>query len=143
MRARDASAKLRELVEQGATGELVACAADVEIHVYLQRGRVAWGTCSAQRFAFVRHQAIGRGDQQVRSYHRSGTVDISQNYWEDISDPALSANWDASCNGNISFTGFHPLPLDVGPRLETLVDDVKQECLHYVQQDEPTDGDGN
>ena len=84
----------------------------------------------------------GQGDIQVRSYHRNGILDISQNYWEDISDPALSANWNSQCNGELTFTGFHPLPLDeAGPRLDTLIDDVKQECLAVKQQDDDTDND--
>jgi hypothetical protein len=96
--------------------------------------------------SFIRNSNIlrnGRGEIQVRSYHRSGTLDISQNYWEDISDPELSGNWDSRCNGTISFTGFHPLQLDAGPRLETLVDDVKQECLAGLQQEPPVDEDAN
>lgn len=95
--------------------------------------------------SFIRNTNLlrnGRGAVQVRSWHRTGTLDISQNYWEDISDPELSANWDAGCNGGLTFTGFHPLPVDgAGPRLDVLVDDVKQECLAVLQQEEPTDGD--
>jgi hypothetical protein len=31
---------------------------------------------------------------QVETYHQHGTLDISGNYWAQISDPELSASWD-------------------------------------------------
>lgn len=38
-----------------ATGEFIAAGDDVEVHVFLQAGRIAWGTTSAERFVFRRH----------------------------------------------------------------------------------------
>ncbi len=72
---------------------------------------------------------------QVSSVHVQGQLDLSMNYWEDLSDPALSANWNIRCNGTIDFSGFHPEPVaEAGPRTEKLRDEVKQEKLD-VQQD--------
>jgi hypothetical protein len=45
---------LERLSRAGATGELICAAEDLEVHVYLQEGRVAWATSSAARFAFGR-----------------------------------------------------------------------------------------
>ena len=61
----------------------------------------------------------GNGGAQVRTTHwtNGGTLDISSNYWEDISDPELSANWQRNCNGPVTFEGFSPTPIDsAGPR---------------------------
>jgi hypothetical protein len=46
---------LQTLVRQLASGELICASGEVEVHVYLQRGRVAWATDSAHPFAFTRH----------------------------------------------------------------------------------------
>lgn len=45
---------LRRLSAEQATGELICAARDLEVHVYLQQGRVAWATSSAARLAFAR-----------------------------------------------------------------------------------------
>lgn len=45
---------LLELTHACASGELI-CVGDTELHVFLQEGRVAWATDSAQPFAFGRH----------------------------------------------------------------------------------------
>lgn len=45
---------VRRLSTQGATGELICAEGDLEVHVYLQQGRVAWATSSEQRLAFGR-----------------------------------------------------------------------------------------
>lgn len=46
---------LNEIVNSEASGELVAAARDVEVHVYFQDGRLAWATSSAAPQAFLRH----------------------------------------------------------------------------------------
>jgi hypothetical protein len=46
---------LRALVGRQASGELICAAESVEVHVYLQRGRIAWATDSDHPFAFTRH----------------------------------------------------------------------------------------
>jgi hypothetical protein len=33
---------------------------------------------------------------QIKSYHREGILDLSSNYWIDISDPELHQNWDTT-----------------------------------------------
>lgn len=38
-----------------ATGELIAVGDGLEVHLYLQAGRIAWGTTTAERFVFRRH----------------------------------------------------------------------------------------
>ncbi len=38
-----------------ATGELICVGDGLEVHVFLQSGRVAWGTTTADRFVFRRH----------------------------------------------------------------------------------------
>jgi len=45
---------LTELVAQSASGEFVCVAKPIEIHVFLQHGRVAWATDSSSQFAFRR-----------------------------------------------------------------------------------------
>ena len=36
----------------------------------------------------------GDGPMQLQTFHNEGTLDISGNYWAQISDPELSASWD-------------------------------------------------
>lgn len=38
---------------EAATGEFIAVSEAVEVHVYLQAGKLAWGTTSANRFVFL------------------------------------------------------------------------------------------
>jgi hypothetical protein len=45
---------LLDLASRGATGELIAASQTAEVHVFLQRGRVAWATDSEHPFAFTR-----------------------------------------------------------------------------------------
>ena len=45
---------LDRLIGQRASGELICAAPDLEVHVFLQRGRVAWCTESGKPFAFTR-----------------------------------------------------------------------------------------
>jgi hypothetical protein len=47
-------ALLRRLSTEKATGELICAVGDLEVHAYLQQGRVAWATSSGARFAFAR-----------------------------------------------------------------------------------------
>lgn len=52
---RSALDRIALLARQAATGELI-CASDVvEVHVHLQRGRVAWATDARHPLAFTRH----------------------------------------------------------------------------------------
>ncbi len=88
--------------------------------------------------SFIRKSNIignnGDNNLQVRTFHRRGILDLSGNYWVDISDPELSANWQNRCNGEISFTGFEPEQLDdSGPRLNDLVQDVKDQTWKQTQ----------
>ncbi len=46
---------LFDLIAQEASGELVSVSSNVEVHLYLQSGRVAWATDSSLPFAFIRH----------------------------------------------------------------------------------------
>lgn len=50
----DVTKRLEALARARATGELVCAAPDLEVHVYLQRGRVAWATTSAAPLVFRR-----------------------------------------------------------------------------------------
>jgi hypothetical protein len=71
------------------------------------------------------------GSQEVVTYHRQGTIDISKNYWKEISDPELSANWNRACNGEVTFTGFSPtLITDAGPRNQASLDPGVREGCH-------------
>jgi hypothetical protein len=76
------------------------------------------------------------GTQEVLTYHRQGVIDISQNYWKEISDPELSANWNLACRGQITFTGFAPTVIrDAGPRdQDSLVPGVKEACHKHAAQ---------
>jgi len=78
----------------------------------------------------------GDAGQEVSTVHREGTIDISQNYWKEISDPELSANWNRPCNGAITFTGFAPaLIRDAGPRnQDTLAPGVKDGCFKHAAE---------
>ena len=46
---------LSRLAASRATGELIAAGDGLEVHLYLQAGRVAWGTTTEERFVFRRH----------------------------------------------------------------------------------------
>lgn len=51
-----ASRPFRQLLRhsmEGATGEFIAVTELVEVHVYLQAGRLAWATTTAERFVFL------------------------------------------------------------------------------------------
>ncbi|MBX3229611.1 MAG: sigma-54-dependent Fis family transcriptional regulator [Labilithrix sp.] len=43
------------LSKEGASGELICASDTIEVHVYLQRGRIAWATDAAQPLAFTRY----------------------------------------------------------------------------------------
>jgi hypothetical protein len=74
------------------------------------------------------------GGRQVISFHRSGTLDLSGNYWVHISDPELGQSFQMSCTGEFTFTGFAPVEIaDAGPRLERLSDPVKDQT-HQQRQ---------
>lgn len=47
--------ELADLARGHATGEFIAAASAAEVHVYLQRGRIAWATSSAHPLEFARH----------------------------------------------------------------------------------------
>lgn len=55
--------ELCELATRGETGEFICATSALEVHVYLQRGRVAWATSSSHPFEFARyikeHSRIG------------------------------------------------------------------------------------
>lgn len=76
------------------------------------------------------------GAGEVVTYHRTGVIDISKNYWKEISDPELSANWTIGCRGQITFTGFSPtLISDAGPRDQASLDPgVKEGCYKHAAQ---------
>jgi len=46
---------LARYVSSRSTGELIAVGDGVEVHLFLQAGRIAWGTTTAERFVFRRH----------------------------------------------------------------------------------------
>jgi hypothetical protein len=50
----NALARLQRLSASGASGELIVADDEREVHVYLQAGRVAWGTSSAEPMLFSR-----------------------------------------------------------------------------------------
>lgn len=47
--------RIAVLAKEQASGELICASDSVEVHVYLQRGRVAWATDAAQPLAFTRY----------------------------------------------------------------------------------------
>lgn len=47
--------RLRALAAAAASGELICAGDAIEVHVYLQRGRIAWATDSSHPFAFASH----------------------------------------------------------------------------------------
>jgi len=51
----DPYAPLKEHVADKASGEFIVASNDLEVHIYLQNGRIAWSTSSASRFAFARY----------------------------------------------------------------------------------------
>ncbi len=42
-------------VRSNSTGEFIAAGDGLEVHLYLQAGRIAWGTTSAERLVFQRY----------------------------------------------------------------------------------------
>ena len=46
---------LASLVSEQASGEFISASKGAEVHVYLQRGRIAWATDSGHPFAFTRY----------------------------------------------------------------------------------------
>lgn len=82
----------------------------------------------------VYNNNVDQKGAEVRTVHHDGTIDISQNYWKEISDPELSANWARQCNGQITFTGFSPtLIRDAGPRAQaSLPAAVKNGCFKHA-----------
>ena len=75
---------------------------------------------------------------QVRTYHQDNTVVLENNYWRFISDPELHQSWDTRCDGDVSFTGFAPEPIeDAGPIEDEIKDDVAQQSwARYTQQND-------
>lgn len=89
--------------------------------------------------SFVRENNVydnATGAQEVVTFHRQGVIDLSQNYWKEISDPELSANWQRACNGEVTFTGFSPTVIrDAGPRnQDSLAPGVKEGCHKHPAQ---------
>ncbi|MGE0871034.1 MAG: right-handed parallel beta-helix repeat-containing protein [Kofleriaceae bacterium] len=100
-------------------------------------GLMLYGT-QLHQDSYLRNNNIhGNGNgakRDIYTYHRAGTLDVSSNYWIDISDPDLSMSWRAQCGGTIKFTGFSPMPIaGTGPRLENLCDAVKGETWQSAQ----------
>jgi hypothetical protein len=64
-----ALAQLSDLAARSASGELVCSGSGGEIHVFLQGGRIAWATSSAQRHAFTEHlkAVTGVGDDVIEA----------------------------------------------------------------------------
>lgn len=59
---------LRQHAKRGASGEFICASNAAEVHVYLQRGRIAWATDSEHRFAFASHlqEVAGIGAEEFR-----------------------------------------------------------------------------
>ncbi len=72
--------RMRQLQREQASGELIAATMDLEVHVFLQRGRVAWATSSASRQTFreflVRECGVAPGPlgQAIEEARRNRTV---------------------------------------------------------------------
>ncbi|MBX3211993.1 MAG: right-handed parallel beta-helix repeat-containing protein [Labilithrix sp.] len=104
-----------------------------------QQALLIWGAALAPESFFRENNVYGNNNdagQEVSTVHRRGSIDISQNYWKEISDPELSANWARPCNGEILFTGFAPtLIRDAGPRnQDSLAPGVKEGCFKHAAQ---------
>ena len=103
-----------------------------------QQGLLIYGAALNPQSFFRENNVYdnANGAQEVMSVHRSGTLDISQNYWKEISDPELSANWQIACGGTITFTGFAPTVIaDAGPRnQDSLAPGVKEGCFKHAAQ---------
>ncbi|MFO0675101.1 MAG: right-handed parallel beta-helix repeat-containing protein [Polyangiaceae bacterium] len=86
-------------------------------------------TTGLQPTSYLRdNNILGNAQPQVVSWHRNGSLDISSNYWNAISDPALSANWSFPCGSSsaFTFTRFSPTPIpNVGPDFPNLREAVR------------------
>jgi hypothetical protein len=133
-----------DIVENENVGILIN-GADVLVQVsksnLVQNGTAAlqiWGAGLSPESFFRENNVYdnGTGAEEVVTFHRQGVLDISQNYWKEISDPELSANWQLACNGQITFTGFSPrLIKDAGPReQESLAPGVKAACWKHASR---------
>lgn len=63
----------------------------------------------------------------VATFHTQdgGALDISYNYWRDVSDPALSAHFGSYCGGPLDFSGFSPTPIaDAGARADLMTTEL-------------------
>ena len=49
MSPHDPLTELRELAQRAETGEFICATSALEVHVYLQRGRIAWATMAGSR----------------------------------------------------------------------------------------------
>ena len=62
----DPFATVMELVSRSSSGELICASDTVEVHVYFQRGRIAWATDASRPLAFTRRLVeAGRVDVDV------------------------------------------------------------------------------
>jgi hypothetical protein len=86
--------------------------------------------------SYIRQSNIhGNGRWQLASAHVAGLLDISWNYWAQISDPELSSSWSFLCAPHpFTFTGFSPVSIaEAGPRLEVLTQSVAQQTWQQQQ----------
>lgn len=74
---------------------------------------------------------------QVRTFNRQDIIDLSENYWEFVSDPQLGQTREVCFDEAIEFTGFAPEPIeDAGPIFEDLSDPVKLQTYEVQQAEE-------
>ena len=104
-----------------------------------QQALLIYGAALAPESFFRENNVYGNNNdagQEVMTMHRQGAIDISQNYWKEISDPELSANWTRPCNGQVTFTGFAPTIIrDAGPReQDSLAPGVKEGCFKHAAE---------
>lgn len=72
---------------------------------------------------------------QLQTFHASGAIDLSANYWKFISDPELSSTRQTCNNTNapVIYTGFSPVPIEgAGPR--DITEAVKQDSFEQIKQ---------
>lgn len=72
---------------------------------------------------------------QVASFHASGAIDLSNNYWKFISDPNLSQTRQTcnTTNAPVIYTGFSPTLIeDAGPR--GITEQIKEDSFAQTKQ---------
>lgn len=76
--------------------------------------------------------------RQLISYHQAGPMDISDNYWSDLTETELDQCWNSICEdrgGELVVESFATSPFgNAGPRAENVIAPILRETWHGTDQ---------